>query len=130
MTGSPMVQVDVHRLHEDLRALLYEPLRSAFLNRRRRGHPTSPSKAIEAATCHFLFELPKTRDEAQKIVSKHATDGQAARSGVHTVYAPELLKSLVLDIGREAWSCRYTGPVQIELRVQETEVSLNQIRTP
>ncbi|MCS4059951.1 hypothetical protein GGP94_001976 [Salinibacter ruber] len=125
-----MVQVDVQRLHEDLRALLQERFRSAFLNRRRRGHSTRPSEAIEAATQHFLFELSETRHEIQKIVSKHTNEDQAARPHIRTVYAPELLKRLAYDIGREAWSCRYDGRVQIELKIQESEVSLHQIRPP
>ncbi|MCS4190708.1 hypothetical protein GGP51_002191 [Salinibacter ruber] len=124
-----MVQVDVQRLHEDLRALLQERFRSAFLNRERRGN-TRPSEAIEAATQHFLFELPETRREIQKIVSKHTNEDQAARPHIRTVYAPELLKRLAYDIGREAWSRRYDGRVQIELKIQESEVSLHQIRPP
>lgn len=130
MTAPTMVQVDVQRLYEDLRALLQERFRSAFLNRRRRGHSTRPSEAIEAATRHFLFELPETRRRIQKIVNEHTTEDQAARPHIRTVYAPELLKRLTYDIGREAWSCRYTGPVQIELNVQESDVSLHQIRHP
>jgi hypothetical protein len=124
-----MVQVDVQRLHEDLRALLQERFRSAFLNREQRGN-TRPSEAIEAATQHFLFELPETRREIQKIVSKHTNEDQAARPHIRTVYAPELLKRLAYDIGREAWSRRYDGRVQIELKIQESEVSLHQIRPP
>ncbi|MCS3782685.1 hypothetical protein [Salinibacter ruber] len=130
MTGSSMVQVDVQRLYEDLRDLLYERFRSAFLNRERKGEPTRPSEAIEAATRHFLFELPETRREIQQAVNKHTTQDGTPHSQVYNVYAPELLKELVLDIGQVAWSHRYDGRVQIELKIQESEVSLHQIRPP
>ncbi|MCS3856478.1 hypothetical protein GGP78_003181 [Salinibacter ruber] len=130
MTAPTMVQVDVQRLYEDLRALLQERFRSVFLNRRRRGHSTRASEAIEAATKHFLFELPETRREIQKIVSKHTNEDQAARPHIRTVYAPELLKRLAHDIGREAWSRRYDGRVQIELKIQSSRVTLHQIQPP
>ena len=124
-----MVQVDVQRLYGDLRPLLYERFRSAFLKHERRVN-TRPSEAIEAATQHLLFELPETRREIQQAVNKHTTQDGTPRSRVHNVYAPELLKELVFDIGREAWARRYDGRVQIELKIQSSRVSLHQIQHP
>lgn len=130
MTSSPTVHVDVQRLYEDLRTLLYERFRCTFLNRGRRGGPTPPSTVIEAATRHFLFDRPDTRREIQEVVDEHTIEGPVPRSQVHHVYAPELMKSLVYDIGREARVHRYDGPVQAELKVKESTVSLHQIRPP
>ncbi len=130
MTGSPVVTVDVQRLYEDLYSLLYDPFRSAFLNRERRGDPIKPSSSIESVTHLFLFDLPETRREIQKIVDEHAIEDRTLCSRPYNVYAPELLKSLVHDIGREAWARRYDGRVQIELKVQSSRVSLHQILPP
>jgi len=130
MSSSPMVTVDTRRLYEDLRSLLYQPFRSAFLNRERKGDATRPSTAIEAATRHFLFELPETRREIQKSVDEHMIETRTPRSRPHNVYAPELLKSIAYDIGREAWTHRYDGPVQMELNVQSSRVTLHQICPP
>jgi hypothetical protein len=130
MTGPPMVHVDAERLYKDLRALLYERFRNAFLDRERRGDTTPPSRAIEAAAQHFLFDRPDTRREIQKALNKHVTESRASGSGSFAVYAPELLKSLVYDIGREARAHRYDGRVQAELKVQSSRVFLHQIRPP
>lgn len=128
MTNMPMVQVDVQRLYEDLRALLHQRFRVAFLERDWSPSPTRPSITIEAATRHFLHELPDTRREIQKIVGEHVTEGRKTRPQTRAVYVPELLKELVRDIGREAWARRYDGRVQIELKVQPSQFSLHQIR--
>jgi hypothetical protein len=130
MTVPPMTKVNTRGLFEDLRGLLQERFRRVFLRRDRKANPTRPSEAIEAATRHFLFELPETRRGIQKIVSEHVTKGRKTRLQTHTVYAPELLKELIRDIGREAWTRRYDGPLEIELKVRTSQVSLYQIRHP
>jgi hypothetical protein len=125
-----MTEVDTRGLYEDLRALLRERFRRVFLKRDRKANPTRPSEAIEAATRHFLFELPETRRKIQKALCQHATERPTTSPRTCAVYAPEMLKALVLDIGREAWTRRYDGPLEIELKIQESKISLHQIRSP
>jgi hypothetical protein len=129
MTGSTMVTVDVQRLNEDLRALLYERFRRAFLRRRTKKN-VRPSSVIESVAHLFLFEVEDTRREIQKIIGEHVAQDRTLCSPAHNVYAPELLKSLVYDIGREAWAHRYNGPIQAELNVQSSQVTLHKIRSP
>lgn len=125
-----MLEVDTRRLFEDLRALLYERFRGAFLRRERREDSPTPNAAIEAATRHFLLERPETRHEIQKAVGEHATESQTTQPGVYSVYVPEMVKKMAFSIGREAWRRRYDGPLQVELKVQSSRVSLHQIRPP
>ena len=131
MTGSPTARVDAQRLYEDLRVLLYQPFRRAFLRRTgREGLTDTPSAAIESVTSAFLLKRPETRRKVQKIIDRHV--GKDARPGSpsHQVYAPEMVKRMAVSIGREAWKRRYDGPIQAELNVQSSEVTLHQIRPP
>jgi len=130
MNGSQMATVDAQRLYTDLRSLLYQPFRNAFLRREREEKNVRPSSVIELVAHLFLFELPDTRSEIQKVVDEHTIESRTLPSRPYNVYAPELLKSLVHDIGREAWKRRYDGPVRMELEVQSSRVTLHQIQPP
>lgn len=136
MIDSSMLEVDTRRLFEDLRALLYERFRGAFLRRERREDSPTPNAAIESVTRHFLLERPETRAGVQKIIGRHvgedALHGPQGRYGPrgHHVYTPEMVKKMAFSIGREAWRRRYEGPLQVELKVQSSRVSLHQIRPP
>jgi hypothetical protein len=129
-----MVAVDTRRLLEDLRNLLYEPFRSAFLRRESCGkhpdrkHLDMPSATIEAVASSLLFDRMRSRIGA--VVSRNVLETARPAPSTYSVYAPELLKALILDIGREAWARRYDGPLEAELKVRETEVSLHRMRHP
>lgn len=118
-----------YRMREDLRALLYEAFRSAFLHRLAHGdkYTGTPNTMIESVANVFLAELPHTRREISKIIDRHAIEGIRLRSPTHSDYTPAVLKRMVVGIGREAWKHRYDGPLEAELKVQESQVTLYQI---
>ncbi len=131
MTGSPMVTVDAQRLYEDLRSLLYERFRRAFLRRTGREEPTgTPSAVVEAVADNFLLKQPETRREVQEIIDHHVGEDARPGSPTHRVYAPGMVKRMAISIGREAWAFRYDGPIQMELKVQSSRVTLHKIRPP
>jgi len=131
MTSSPMATVDPRRLYEDLRSLLYEPLRRAFLRQTGREEPTdTPSATVETIATAFLIKRPETRRKVQRIIDRHVGEDVRPGSPSHRVYIPEMVKRMALSIGREAWMHRYDGPIQAELNVQSSRVTLHQIRSP
>ncbi len=131
MTGLPMVTVDAQRLYEDLRALLFEPFRHALLRRSGWGESTStPSTVVEAVAGDLLLKRPETRRKVQKIIDRHVRENARLGSPTHRVYAPEMVKRMAFSIGREAWTRRYDGPIQMELKVHSSKVTLHRIQPP
>jgi len=131
MIPSPTATVDAQRLYEDLRVLLYEPLRRALLRRSGWGESTdTTSAAVETIASTLLLKRPETRRKVQKIIDRHIGEDTRTGSPSHRVYAPEMVKRMALSIGREAWKRRYDGPIEAELNVQSSEVTLHQIRHP
>ncbi len=131
MSGSRMVRVDAQRLYEDLRALLFEPFRRAFLRRTGREEPTNmPSTAVETVANNFLLKRPETRRKVQEIIDRHVGEDARPGSPTHRVYAPGMVKRMAISIGREAWVRRYDGPIQVELKVQSSKVTFHRIQPP
>ena len=131
MDGSPMATVNTQRLYEDLRSLLYEPFRHAFLRRTGWGKsPGTPGATAETIANNLLLKRPETRRNVQEIIDRHV--GEAARPGSPScrIYVPEMVKRMALSIGREARERRYDGPIEVELTVRSSTVSLHKIRPP
>ena len=131
MTGPPMATVDAQRLYEDLRSLLYQRFRQAFLRRTGRGESAgTPSVAVETVASNLLLKRPETRRKVQEIIDCHVGEGARPGSPSHRVYVPEMVKRMALSIGREAWKRRYDGLIQAELKVTSSTVFLYKIRSP
>jgi hypothetical protein len=131
MTGFPTSTVDAQRLYKNLRSLLYERFRHAFLRRTGREEPTdTTSAAVETIASALLLKRPETRRKVQKIIDRHVGEDARTGSSSYRVYAPEMVKRMALSIGREAWKRRHDGPIRIELKVKSSTVSLHKIRPP
>lgn len=132
MTDEAFRAVDTQKIFTDLKNLLFEPFRSAFLYRLAHGNKYSdhPTVMIESVSRSFRQEISYTKREIQNIIDRHVVNSESLRSPMHKHYSPELIKDLIDDIGREAWKKRYDGPAEVELKVRESSVQLCQIRHP
>lgn len=132
MTDNTEVVMDTQQVFSDLKELLFEPFRSAFLHRLAHGSKYSdhPTVMIESVSRSFRQEISYTKREIQNIIDRHVVNSRSLRSPTHQSYAPEVVKELIDDIGREAWEKRYHGPAEVELKVRASSVQLYQIRHP
>jgi len=133
MNDSVMVTMNTKRLFEDLRSLLYEPFRAALLYREyEERYSDDPRVMVESISEVLFHDMPGLQEEVGKVIDEHVNenDEPELRSPRHNVYAPEMAKEMIREIGMEAWRTRHAGPIEAEFKIQRSTVSLHRIRHP
>lgn len=133
-TDKAMVTMNKRKLKKDLRALLFEPFRASLMFRQGKDrYADIPRDMVESITHRFLDGQSRVSFNVQgriQDIIDHNVSGDPMLREPRRPYTPDRLKSMVKEIGMEAWRDLYTGRVEAEFIVQSSSVSFSQFRHP